>query len=587
MCPLVGSSPPQRFIKLHMLLEIDPLPVKTRKYSPPILAMGLLQTTLTLRAGLLSVMTVMSVLASPPLIHAHANGRVIELLQDFETVAPPTLRAGLPLKVSLPAKGEDGSHCLEVDIPANFNWRWKGWNSDRDQPLPFVSLSALSSPFLPPEADAVRARIWVRSGRALVSVGGPVSQMGCSDVFCDPQLLEASEGWQTVEFSLNHPLIRNFRRANFTKDLPVIAYTRWAQEPLQLFVLALPEEQRLAGETTLLFDQFELIARDEGKPFPNPAHAAIHRSPIVDFNSPSTDLENVCTVAHGYSILDSFEQGYRRRPQAELRAVPEQFQKASPFIREEGIAYPAPRISLVDNEQNTRALRAECVWMEEGQIITFKTKAPSEANAFSCTLQTNLPNLPRNYRFKFNGTDSRAVDFVVFVSPHGPADFPWDAMAPKSELREAFTHSGYTGPGAKFDYLLVSQKNTLATTPDIASAPSFGFYTTRRLLPAEGWSELVVPFSDLMCVYGQGTCADMQRSQQALSPETIAAVGIVLPFGTGHGSILVKSAWFESLPAAEQPLRSYWQPPIAPPPVLQMLRDFGGLRMSLENKGPK
>jgi hypothetical protein len=413
--------------------------------------------------------------------------------------------------------------------------------------------------------------------------------MGCSDVFCDPQLLETSEGWQTVEFSLNHPILRNFRRANFTKDLPVVAYTRWAQEPLQLYVLALPEKLRPAGETTVLFDQFELVARNEGKPFPDFANAAVNRSPIVDFNSSTAALKNVCTVAHGYSTLDSFEQGYRRRPHSELRPVPEQFQKTSSFIRQEGIAYPAPRISLVDIAQNTRALRAECVWMEEGQIVSFKTKAPAEANALSWTLQTNLPNLPRNYRFKINGTDARAVDFVVFVSPHGDADFPWEAMAPKPELQEAFARSNYAGPGAKFDYLLVSQKNVLAATADIASAPSFGFYTTRRLLPAETWSELVVPFSDFMCVYAQGSCTEMQRSQQALFPETIAAVGIVLPFATGHGSILVKSASFGTLPAAEQPphsLRSYWQPPVTPPPVLHRLHDFGGLWMSLDHQKP-
>ena len=534
-----------------------------------------------------SLFAAIALLAGPPL--SHADGRVIALLQDFETAAPPALRAGLPLKANLSAKGEDGGRCLEVAIPENFSWRWKGWNSDREQPLPFVSLTTLSSPFLPPEADAVRARIWVRSGRALVSVGGPVSQMGCSDVFCDPQLLETSEGWQTVEFSLNHPLLRNFRRANFSKDLPVVAYSRWAQEPLQLYVLAIPEKLRTAGETTVLFDQFELVARNEGKPFPDFANAAVNRSPIVDFNSSTADLKNVCTVAHGYSTLDSFEQGYLRRPHSELRPVPEQFQKASPFIREEGVAYPAPRISLVDIAPNTRALRAECVWMEEGQIVTFKTKAPAEANAFNCTLQTNLPNLPRNYRFKINGTDARAVDFVVFVSPHGAADFPWGAMAPKPELQQAFSRSDYDGPASKFDYLLVSQKNSLAATADIASAPSFGFYTTRRLLPEEAWSELVVPFSDLMCVYAQGTCTEMQRSQQALSPETIAAVGIVLPFGTGHGSIFVKSASFGTLPAAEQPphsLRSYWQPPVTPPPALHKLRDFGGLWMSLEKQKP-
>jgi hypothetical protein len=86
--------------------------------------MGPLQTKCPARAARFAAI---SLLALPSL--SPANGRVIELIQDFETSTPPALRAGLPLKASLSAKGENGDRCLEAVIPANFTWRWKGWNS--------------------------------------------------------------------------------------------------------------------------------------------------------------------------------------------------------------------------------------------------------------------------------------------------------------------------------------------------------------------------------------------------------------------------------------------------------------------------
>ena len=218
--------------------------------------------------------------------------------------------------------------------------------------------------------------------------------------------------------------------------------------------------------------------------------------------------------------------------------------------------------------------------MEEGQVVAFKTKAPQLANAVNFNLKVNFPTLPRNYRFQMDEKEASAVDFVVFVSPHGAADFPWQDMAPKEELSSAFQRSNYAGPGSKFDYLLVSQRNNLAKAEDIRSGGAFGFYTTRRRVPAAEWSETVIPFSDFLCVYGQGACEGMQQTQAELDPKTIAAVGIVMPFGTGHGVLLVRKASFVSLPAAEAGLRSYYQPLRAPALTTHRLHDFGWLLMS-------
>ncbi|MEZ5434327.1 MAG: hypothetical protein R3F31_24830 [Verrucomicrobiales bacterium] len=65
-----------------------------------------------------------------------------------------------------------------------------------------------------------------------------------------------------MEFSLNHPLWRNFRRAGFSTEAPRNYYTRWSQEPTALYVAG-----GSSGEC--LLDQAELIAHGEGRAFPH------------------------------------------------------------------------------------------------------------------------------------------------------------------------------------------------------------------------------------------------------------------------------------------------------------------------------
>lgn len=505
----------------------------------------------------------LSILILAATLSSWAQPEAIRVLQDFEGGGRST--GGLPAGIGAASSNETefGKSCLRVSIAANFGWRWQGWTGKQDSPLESVRLGILTNPYLPPEADAVRLRVRVASGRAILTVGGPVSQLGNSDVFCDPQLVEAApgQGWQTVEFSLNQRLIRNFRRANFSAELPVVAYSRWIQEPLYLYLVAPPPQLRAAEETVLFVDQAELLAKGEGRPFPQFAPAAVKAvARIADFEA-EEDRAKVVSVAHGQALGKSFEEGYRRQGR-EGPAMPKHTLGGSTFVREEGIPYPAPRYTLVPGAGGGRALQAECMWAEEGQIVTVKNAGSAAgANALSLAAKLDFPGTASGtYSCRVAGQPVNVLDVVVFVAPRGAA-FPWRDFEPSDELRQALQQRNYPGPGAVYDYLLTPDARVRCTrVPDIRQAGAFGFYMARRVVPAGEWTTLVVPWADFLCVYGQGECRDNCARQLQLQAETIAAVGFLAPYGTGHGTLRLDNLAWVQVPGAPAELRSYWQP---------------------------
>jgi hypothetical protein len=69
--------------------------------------------------------------------------------------------------------------------------------------LPLLRLA----PFYPPEADALRIRLRVDAGQAVIYVGGPTAYFGNSDVFTEPQTIRAEDPprWVEVVCNFNHP----------------------------------------------------------------------------------------------------------------------------------------------------------------------------------------------------------------------------------------------------------------------------------------------------------------------------------------------------------------------------------------------
>lgn len=502
--------------------------------------------------------------ATPP---CPADPDVIRVLEDFEAGVRLAARDCPGIAAETAPETPFGRQCLKVTVARGFDWRGRGRDGRQGTPLDAAALAVLCGPYLPPEADAVRVRVRVASGRAIVTVGGPVSQIGNSDVFCDPQRVDTADGkdWRTLDISLNQPLVRNFRRPGFSGDLPVVYYTRWAQEPLRLYLAALPGPLRAAEDTVLFIDQVELLARGEGKPFPVFDPASVKTvGKIADFDS-ERDRAGVFSVGHGYSLIRSFVDGYRRAAAGESGALPERILRSSPFIREEGIPYPAPRYSRVEGRDGKGALQAECVWAEEGQIVTIKTRGKAGANAIAFAVKPDLPATSGGvHAFEHGGKRANALDVIVFVAPEG-ADFPWAAIEATADLKQALRDSGYRGPGAVYDYLLaLDRKVEGVRVLDVQQAGAFGLYAARRYVPAGEWSTAIVPFDDFVAVYGQGACKELQVRQRPLVPENVVAIGYLAPFGSGHGTMALDDIAYVRVPGSPRDLRSFWQVPDVP-----------------------
>lgn len=466
-----------------------------------------------------------------------AGSAADSLLQGFERPDALFNTAKEGVATSLEGTTRWGHSCLKVVVPAGFAWQ----RSDTAAPLDAVRVAVLAPPGLPPEADAIRMQVKLEAGAAILAVGSPVSQMGNSDVLCDPQLLPAGrEGWQTIECSLNHHLIRNYRRPNFTAALPVIYYSRWMQEPLYLYLVSLPGSLRPAGETRLLVDQVEWVAKGEGHPFPRFDKAALRSlSTLAEFTTPAS-LSNACLLAHGYSYIDSIRASYEGT--GKVRYPPLQF-SWKPGAGGKG-GY----------------LQAEGAWEEEGPVILFKTSGNPQANAMTLDLRPAFPKALPRYTFEREGGRFQAIDLVVLVAPAGKP-FPWPDLAISSELRRAMEARHAPGGEPRFDYLLTTTRNTVAATGDIRQAGAFAFYSTRRHVPVDSWSSLVVPLADFICVYGQGECEARMKRQLPLDAREIAAVGVLAPFGSGRGTLSVGKLAYATLPAAGQAARSFWQVP--------------------------
>lgn len=116
-----------------------------------------------------------------------------------------------------------GGSCLEVVDAPNSGGKLLRVRVDDPQVLSGESLSLVRlAPFYPPEADALRIRLRVVSGQAVIYVVGPTAYYGNSDVFTEPQTIRAEDEprWVDVVCNFNHPTWRNYRRSAFSTDAP-------------------------------------------------------------------------------------------------------------------------------------------------------------------------------------------------------------------------------------------------------------------------------------------------------------------------------------------------------------------------------
>ncbi|MGE3803252.1 MAG: hypothetical protein AB7K24_01120 [Gemmataceae bacterium] len=454
--------------------------------------------------GLLLVCGMMAALAEAE------QARVVARLRDFEEersgpLAPIKFHgwpaeqqenAGKFSQLAIVRDDAFGKQCGKLTIDKTFPW---GGRSE------YRALT-IGPDYLPPEADAVRLRVKVVAGSFRLAVGSPTVYFGHSDVLTAAVEVTAKQepAWQIVEFSLNHDLTRNFRRARFGRAAPVIHYTRWIQEPLYLYVVK-------PSQGTLLLDEVELVARGEGRPFVQPADDQIERVALIaDFEQPA-DLSRTFTFFQEPIDLDKPPHLVREGwlPPTLARAAQGQTGKFSWQIEQKGT--------------------------EEVAFAGIMATGPPRANAFALSVKGTHPQAGHNV----------VLDFLVYVAPPAQRDkFPWKDFAPPARWQK--------DPRA-FTYYLDQERTR---------GPSYGFYHLRRTIPNGTWTTLVLPFPDFICAYGQGDCAAMFGRQLPLAGESIMALGLVSPYGqrAAATTILIDAISFVKIPGTPDELRSFWQP---------------------------
>jgi hypothetical protein len=403
---------------------------------------------------------------------------------------------------------EDGSRCARLRITDRFPWG----NRAEQRVL------TIGPDYLPPEADAVRMRVKVTAGRFDLQVGGPTVYFGHSDVLSESREVTAAAngGWQTIEFSLHHRLIRNFRRARFGRESPVVYYTRWIQEPLYLHA-----GKASAGE--ILIDQIELISRGEGRRYPEFAAAdALQVACIADFED-EAEFERAFTF----------------------------FQEPIDFARWPYLVRPdwrPPQLARVSATRDgapgaTHSLRFEQRGTEETCFAGVKTKGETTTGANALAIEVRAEHA--------GGASEVVVDFVVYAAPPGRAKtFPWSEFEPPASWK---------GSPEAFTYYLGENQGPKA---------SYAFYHVRRGLPNGRWTKLVLPMTDFICAYGRNEAAAMFREQRHLTEDTLMAVGWTAPYGARrHPTVLlINRIDLVRIPGEVAELRSFLQTPLAPRP---------------------
>lgn len=393
------------------------------------------------------------------------------------------------------------------------------------------------APFYPPEADVLRLHVKVLSGKVRVYAGGPTAYYANSDVYTRVAELAASTEPQTatIDLSLNHPLRRNFRRAGFSTDATRNYYSRWAQEPVGVFL-----DAGTAGE--FILERIEVVSTGEGQLFPTFAETDIRTiKTIADFEAGKTDGVFHLYMADGET--EWFEQSWKR---------------------EKPLRFQPPELSIVaDSERGTKSLVSVGPSAEEVHCTGIQTARAPDANAIRIALRHDAPA----YRNTVVGLGpAEAVDFLVFVAPPNKP-FRWQEFAASDELRK------HAGPGFdyQFSYRAIRDRRDL----------NFAIYQTRRYLKPREWTTLVLPAADFACIYGSGTYRDRLLKNLPLSCDDVVAVAWLNPWrrvgGNGNVTLRFDELDFVHVPGTPLQLQSFWQfDPATSPRMLKSPGPYGG-----------
>ena len=376
-------------------------------------------------------------------------------------------------------------------MATDFPWQWTaGTSAQRADACPAFSMRDWD--YLPPEADEVRVRLKVVSGRFQLSVGCVNLAFAPSDTFTDIQVVDERMGrWQTVRFSLHKHLIRSYRRNHLTKRLPYISLTRWIHEPLQLYLFR-------SGNGELLVDRVELVGCGLGRAYPQPTpNQAVPVSAVADFET-MNDLASV----FAFSTVRLNLQG--PRPTNYMKNTPH----ASGTVMVAGKTiqwFLPPRPAWVSESTNGRSsLEVKQTGYESFAFTGLRFPHPDGANALQLTVRAD-----HNSSFT-----NLVLDFLAYGAPAASqAAFPCTNCQPPA--------AWLADTNINFD-LFLSESNTVKE--------SYAMYHLRRTVPNGRWTRVLLPMDDFAAIYACNEVANILKSFQPLRSTSLLFLALFSPY---------------------------------------------------------
>jgi len=371
--------------------------------------------------------------------------------------------------------------------------------------------------FLPPETDAVRVRIKVLEGEFRLFVTAEtifLSSLG--NVHCSDQTVRpAQDGrWQTVDFPLYKTLSRDFYAYSYLANPKAPVYfSRWNQHCPKLAF-------SMGSHGKVLIDRLELISHGMSKPYP------VFKKGDVRTVAMIADFEDERAESASFTVYMT------ERKDALDGPVPPDFKGKKND--------PAAVLTRTnDAQRGNQILEYTKQFLEEKSYVGFRLPQTKDANAFAMKL----------YLEHLSG-DKRTIlpfDFIFFAAPDAAtaARFPFAAFASPAGWRR----------DADFGYTYYLPKELLAHT-------SVSFYQVRRGIRHKEWNDVVIPFADLVCVYGTGSMEEDYLAQKPIRPENIFAVLLATPhypLGYAKTRHRIDDVRLVKVSGTDDQLRSYWQ----------------------------
>ncbi|MEI6074105.1 MAG: hypothetical protein WCS94_00940 [Verrucomicrobiota bacterium] len=418
---------------------------------------------------------------------------------------------------------ELGRTVFRMTMAANFPWVWTNGSIQKIDTQSICSLTGWD--YLLPETDEVRVRLKVVSGHFLLAAGCINLAFAPSDTYTDFRVLDENvDGWQTVRFSLNKNLIRNYRRNEFTKLLPYISVTRWIQEPVQLYLFR-------SGYGELLIDRIELVAGGLGQPYPQPTPGQITPvATVADF-----ETTNDMALAFSYSTVPLTLSG----PQPTNYTKVNQNTSGNIVVAGKSIQWflPPRRAWVAQSTNGSHSLEVKQTGYESYAFTGLRLPNPDGANALQLTLRADHASTLTNL----------ALDFLAYAtSPTNRATFPWtNSQTPVAWLSDT---------NLNFD-LYLSETNTWKE--------SYALYHLRRSVTNGLWTRLILPLADFAGFFACNKGTNLLNYAEPLRSTNLLFLGFFSPYRQLKAETriwlddvsLVQVSW----PSAQ--LRSFWQNP--------------------------